>query len=228
MTSPGSGVIVIVAGAFANTVATIREEHTMRNAIRNAGLIAAGGLAAAALLAAVAMSEGGPPDHGLGNNAAGVRGAAEAVWMTVASAGAVDDADGEIYNAKAGTMTIRSDAPGRSFLNVRYNVVAVEELVGPADDVWQMGVRYRDNGPEARVLVKLREYRLLDGGLSTLWVFDSDDFAASSQWQTRVIERATSAFDFDWNNASYYLEVIISRDDASGRPGLGMVGIAEL
>ena len=199
----------------------------MKSTCKNVALFAAGAVATGVLFAGIAMSEGGFPPHGLGDGDTGARGAAEAVWFTVGSTGTVDESDLDIYNAKAGTMTILNSAPTRSTLNVRYNITAVEELVGPADVAWQMGVRFRDNGPDARVLVKLREYRIVNGALSTLLVFDSNDFAPATGWQAQIVNIPANSFDFDWNNAAYYLEVIIQRTGSGGRPGLGMVGIAE-
>jgi hypothetical protein len=104
---------------------------------------------------------------------------AERDWTTVGAAGTVDEADRDKVVFSGGFVTMRSEATGT--LNLRYNVVAVDGLFG--GNGAELGVRFRDNGPDARVVVRLKRYNLVTGATATLLTLNSDDFEVSDSFQ---------------------------------------------
>ena len=96
-------------------------------------------------------------------------------WTTIGAAGTVDD--GEVtYTAV-----------------LRYNVVAVDGLfatAGPAPTRTILTARFRDNGDNNHVIVRLKSQRLTGpnaGDITTLMTIDSNDYPGSSSFQSRSI-----------------------------------------
>ncbi|ESQ12449.1 MAG: hypothetical protein N838_11405 [Thiohalocapsa sp. PB-PSB1] len=145
--------------------------------------------------------------------------AAAAPWTTVGSAGTIDEADLNLVTMNHGVAYLGGGAPVGSVANIRYNVVAVDDLqVGGAP--W-MQVRFKDNGAGAQVVLRLKAYNVSTGMTTTLLTFDSNDFEASGVYQEQEVFSCYGSFDF-YNNA-YYVDAEIKKTADNGRPALSIV-----
>ena len=144
-------------------------------------------------------------------------------WTTIGAAGTVDD--GEVtytgplaYLASDGAV-------------LRYNVVAVEGLfatAGPAPTRTILTARFRDNGDNNHVIVRLKSQRLTGpnaGDITTLMTIDSNDYPGSSSFQTRSIWCDGGGFSFDFVNHAYFVEVTMTRTALPITAGLAAIQI---
>src|SRR5262249_10201112 len=107
-------------------------------------------------------------------------------------------------------------------LNVRYNIVATDGLFG--GDRVGMGLRYTDNGPNAHVVVHVREVNLHTGATANRMSFDSDAFPQAAGAQTQFVNTACSSGSFfDFATNVYYLDVELTKAGAGGTPALQAV-----
>ena len=153
-------------------------------------------------------------------NPGGTPGAApREAWTTVGSAGTVDEDDQGRVAFREGVAELRADAPAQTQAEVRYNVVAVDGLFAGAGR--RMVVRYRDNGAESQVVVRLKSYDLLTGATVTLLTFDSNTFAPSAGFQARGIAVCSPGWAFDFSTKAYFVEVqlIKTGQAAKSEPG---------
>jgi len=142
-------------------------------------------------------------------------------WTTVGSCGIVDEADGGLYTFSNARVEMPPAAGGT--LDLRYNIVSVDGLLNPLDG-WLMTCRFRDNGVDARVLVRLRRLDLATGADVALMTFDSNAFAAAAGYQVQSIVDCFG-FTFDFVNFAYYLHVSLIKTTSQGSPGLAEVRI---
>ncbi len=144
-------------------------------------------------------------------------------WTSIGAAGTVDD--GEVtftgplaYLASDGAV-------------LRYNVVAVEGLFAtsgllPTRTI--LTARFRDNGDNNHVVVRLRSQRLTGpdaGDITTLMTIDSNDYPGSSSFQTRSIWCDGGGFSFDFVNHAYFVEVTMTRTALPITAGLAAIRI---
>ena len=138
-------------------------------------------------------------------------------WTTIGAAGTVDD--GEV--TYTGPLAyLESDGAV-----LRYNVVAVE---GPAPTRTILTARFRDNGDNNHVIVRLKSQRLTGpnaGDITTLMTIDSDDYPGSSSFQTRSIWCDGGGFSFDFVNHAYFVEVTMTRTALPVTAGLAAIQI---
>ena len=142
-------------------------------------------------------------------------------WTTVGSAGTVDEADTGIVllgSPNAGSVTMPAAATGT--LNVRYNVVAVDGALG--GDNYALTARFRDNGANGRVIVRLKRYNLNTGVVTTLLTLDSNAFVGLDSFQTRTVTSACGT-SLDFFNNAYFMDVEIIKTAAAGTPALGSI-----
>jgi hypothetical protein len=147
-------------------------------------------------------------------------------WTIVGSAGTVDEGDVSIYEVSGPNIYIKADAPLPANLVVRYNVVAVGQLLEL--NVPAMKVRYIDNGKNASVTLKLKEVNLDTGVQTTMLSFNSNDFTQSNLYQTRSVYDCNEK-KFDFQNNAYYIEAKLARKNTSelsvGVPGLQAIQV---
>jgi hypothetical protein len=86
---------------------------------------------------------------------------------------------------------------------------------------YTLTVRYRDNGVNARVLVRLKEYNRNTGVTNTLLTFDNNGFAQGGNFQLQTVSFCAPPLDF-FNNA-YFIEAQLDKTAAAGDPQLGLV-----
>ena len=136
-------------------------------------------------------------------------------WTTIGSAG----------TTVAGQVTYTGTIAylDASSAVVLYNVVAVDGLqatngLQPVRPV--MKVRFRDNGANNRVIVRVKRMDLNTGAISTLMTLDSDSYADSPSFQTREIGSCGNSFSFDFSNHAYFVEATMTRTSLPVTPGI--------
>ena len=155
---------------------------------------------------------------GLERNASADEGPGPCYWHAVGSTGTIDESDLNEYRAASGRLMFKGGKQGR--IISRYDV---DIFNYPLFNITQANlfVRYRDNGPDARVIVKLKSYNIDTGATDTLLVFDSDDWPQMDSYQKSPnIGAHNPDFQHDWDTA-YWLEATLYRSSESGRPELG-------
>src|SRR4051812_29270869 len=87
-------------------------------------------------------------------------------------------------NVQAGSVTLR------------YNVLPIGDVVNPVSGIEcrALFVQYVDNGPGARVVVRVKKKNLHSTSVSTLLTFDSDSFPSQPGWQSQ--QSACMSFNF--------------------------------
>jgi hypothetical protein len=143
-------------------------------------------------------------------------------WTTIGSVGTVDEEDRSKVLLSGSVVTFKPEATGT--LNLRYNVVSVEGLFGGVGA--ELGVRFRDNGANARVMVRLRRYALETGETATLLTLNSNNFEAQEGFQLGTEFDCTMRFDFF--NYAYFLDVTLTKSTVNGAPALGIIQIASI
>lgn len=144
------------------------------------------------------------------------------IWTTVGSAGTVDEADLDKVDLLRGTVVLNATAPDQTRAVVRYNVTAVDGLFAGGDG-YSMGVRFRDNGNQAQVIVNLIEYDYNSGAYRTLLSFDSNTVPAAAGYQVSGGFDCRPNWHFEFGRKAYFIEATLIRTGAGGQPGLGIV-----
>jgi hypothetical protein len=133
----------------------------------------------------------------------------------------VNEEDRDKVDFSGGVVSLKPEATGSVLL--RYNVVAVDGLFGGG--CAELGVRFRDNGPEARIIVRLKRYNLVNGETTTLLTLNSDNFDASDSFQLKTV---VDFLHFDFFNFAYFLEASLRKTDATGSPALAIIQLASV
>lgn len=107
-----------------------------------------------------------------------------APWTAAGSTGVADEEDLQLVSANEGRIEVAGSVAGPATLNLRYNIVALDELVNLDNTSYtRLTARFRDNGNNARVELRLKSYNLATGVTSTLANFDSNAHPANSNYQ---------------------------------------------
>jgi hypothetical protein len=160
----------------------------------------------------------------------------------VASTGTVDSSSLLTYQFNNGAAYVRSGLHSGT-VTLRYNVLPVGDLLVPLTNPCCEGralwVRFLDNGNNAQVIVKLKQYNVITGAITTLLSFDSNNFPSAPTFQ-QTLSSPTSLgpfFNFSFadgpfngpsNNGGdsvYYIEATLIRTGRGGTPALASVGI---
>lgn len=148
-------------------------------------------------------------------------------WTTVASAGTVDEADLNKVNYSEAAARLNLAVPANSTATIRYNVVAVDGLVDAVGDGYNLSVRFRDNGQDERVLVRLKAVDLNTGLATTLMTLDSNTFPPNAAFQLRGVPVCWPNWSFNFNRYAYFVEAILWKGSTTGNPGLTAVQIGK-
>jgi hypothetical protein len=149
-------------------------------------------------------------------------------WTTVGSAGTVDEADASLASFNGAVVTNGFSGTiypiGGFTLDLRYNVVAVDELTSteefaPSEKV-RMTLRYQDNGTSAGLTVSLKCLNCATGTVTTIMTFNSNSYAQSSIFQCRTIDSTCRTRPFDFNQNFYWIEGALNESGSSGLVGL--------
>jgi hypothetical protein len=132
-------------------------------------------------------------------------------WTSAGAAATVDEDHLKSVNIGGSSIGIKTTATLPATVQAYYNVVAVPGVVGGAV---QLKVRYQDNGPDARVVIRLKEYGLSQGTAVTRLLFDSDTFPQQVPSQVREVHNCSFGLNFQDN--AYALEAILTKSTANG------------
>src|SRR5262249_21758281 len=140
-------------------------------------------------------------------------------WTSVGAAGTVKETDLDKVELSGGIASIKSTAPAASTVRLFYNVTTAPDLADGGVNK-RLRIRFRDNGPNARVRVFLRSYNLSNGTSQLLLQFDSDTLPASPLYRETTVGDGCFTGDshFDFSANAYYLEVEVSRTSSAGQP----------
>ena len=142
-------------------------------------------------------------------------------WVTAGSTGTVDTADTNtiVFNQDRAELKASATLPAKG--TIRYNIVNT----GLGSTPNTMDVRFRDNGPGARVVVRMNQINISTGVVSRWVVFDSNVWAPSSGYQVQI---PTCGLSFDFSGTwEYFLEATLSKTDATGAPGLAEIVLGD-
>jgi hypothetical protein len=158
-------------------------------------------------------------------------------WTAAASTGVIDEADlNNIVLNNDGSASIASTVNSVT-TKVRFNITDVSG-VEPSEEEGQIGnipgieIAYRDNGPGARVYVKVKRIHIglsISGGqlgtVDELATMDSDTHPASSGWQTmsstmRKVDFLCCRTGLRFPDYAYVVEVQLIKSASTGNPGL--------
>jgi hypothetical protein len=147
----------------------------------------------------------------------------EKPWTTIGSDGTPDEGDEVTYTDNIAFLA------GEHAV-IRYNVTAVDGLFEKGANPLlpkptRMTVRFRDNGNNNHLVVRLKRVNLSTGSINILLTLDSDDYAGSSAFQTRTV--GCGAFDFDFSTHAYYVEATMSRTGLPVTTALASIQIAK-
>lgn len=148
-------------------------------------------------------------------------------WTTVASAGTVDETDLNKINYSEATARLNLAVPANSTATIRYNVTALDGLVDAGGDGYRLNVRFRDNGQDERVIVRLKAVDLNTGVVTTLMTLDSNAFAPNALFQFRSVPVCNPPWGFNFNRNAYFVEAILWKGTTAGNPGLTAVQISK-
>jgi hypothetical protein len=159
----------------------------------------------------------------------------------VASTGTPDTASAGVVRFTGGNAGLTPFGPIKTQATIRYNVVS--NLILPGQDLvpgecWQMVVRFLDNGPGADVTLRLKQYNLRTGTITTLMTFDSKSAPASNAFQMgkspctafnwRFVDHAASpSVPAEFLNV-YYVEATLTRSAVHGNPRLAGFGFLRI
>jgi hypothetical protein len=158
---------------------------------------------------------------------------AQMAWTSIGATGTPDDGDAELVRFGAnGAVAVTDGLAFPTVAVLRYNVVSTLGLYALPENRGDpvprcLDVAYRDNGPHARVIVRLK--RLMpDVGVQTVATFDSD-FHVNGQPRLSAGENFTEIHDVctippgtfsAMNQQVFFLEAQLFRTSAAGNPGL--------
>lgn len=158
---------------------------------------------------------------------------AQPVWSTSGSVGVPDEGSQNSYAVVGGDAYVRSNKTGSVIL--RYPVRCEgDRITAP-----YFGIRYKDDGGNARVVARLIETDLYEGGQVTRTEFDSNSRPSRSSFQTYVFrpdlgsDEAVGGYTFYGRYAeptllcdgkAYHFEVRLTRGPG-GDPRLRMLSI---
>jgi len=148
-------------------------------------------------------------------------------WTAVGSTGVTDGFDiGELFfnPAMSGTASVSPNATLPAQVTIRYNVVAVSDLVKNPDTGFNFTARFRDNGPQARVILRLRSVNIGTGFVQLIQTLDSNNYPPSASFQTRTVFFC-SGNDFDFTQSAYFVEAELLRNTGAAQPALAAISI---
>ncbi|MFN0087529.1 MAG: hypothetical protein ACKVX9_19220 [Blastocatellia bacterium] len=162
------------------------------------------------------------------------------LWTSVGSAGAIDEADlgklvlqGPIVSFPEAPIVFQpiflaAHIPMETISAVvRYNVVATDATV-EGGGFLTLRARFRDDGANAQVLLRLFEVNIDTGATSLLLTLDSNAFPAQSNFQNQAVAQYTG-YKPDFVNNAYFVEALLVQKRSpltlvgGGRPGLAIL-----
>lgn len=152
------------------------------------------------------------------------------IWTTVGSGGTVDEADaakvffdrGVVQMGRRPVIAVAGGvAPAAAAFTeprsavVRYNVTPADALfkTSLAPRETRLRLRFIDTGSDSQVTAKLVEVDMASGSEVIRLTFDSNSFAAASDYQVQQVVRCF-ARPFDFLRKAYYVEATLTTTSA--------------
>lgn len=149
---------------------------------------------------------------------------AQICWTSAGASGSVAGDDLEEFNHSGSNLVPRGTAPLPVTVTATYSITGIFEDDGSVLRAKRLLFRYRDNGPEARIVAELRQVNIWTGAATLLATFDSDAFPQSSSfqlqgfWTACALDGAFSAADY-----SYFVKVDMTKSGSGGTPALQII-----
>lgn len=141
-------------------------------------------------------------------------------WSTIATTGTIDDGSAAYTNLNGSAATVLSTATLPRTITLRYQIH--DEFGSNASPKW-LGVRFIDNGPNARVVVQLRKQALGDLPAITLINWDSNLVSTDISTTQFRWTQYCSLETLDFINYSYWIEAQITKSSSTGSAALSQV-----
>ena len=143
-------------------------------------------------------------------------------WTSIGATGSVDSNSAKLIALMPGaSIGMIPTAPAGSSYITKYNITNVDGLNGTGGTLWH--IRYWDNGAGARVRLSLIKTGLFGSGSTVLGSFDSDapdsppaTFSESGGAIFQMVDLTLPGVTFDFQNNTYWLQVIMDKIDDSG------------
>jgi hypothetical protein len=155
--------------------------------------------------------------------------AQQSCWTVAGTSTIINQANLAAALQNGPTLTILGSAPLPAILNGRQSVTGILQDNGTAPRGKQLLVRYRDNGPEARITVELRQINLFNGVATSLVMFNSDFLPQMDSYQVGGLSSScVTGGGFDFLNNLYFVNVTVEKTGAGGNPGLWMIQVCSI
>lgn len=162
-------------------------------------------------------------------------------WTTVGSAGTIDEADTGKVTLQGSTIAFPEILPPTTSATsafalpipletvtatVRYNVVATDGLFEGGTNLG-MRARFRDDGNNAQVILRLIEVNIETGASAVILTLDSNSFTANANYQTQSVSTFIgSRMNFQEN--AYFIEATLIQKRSpivffGGKPGISVI-----
>lgn len=162
-------------------------------------------------------------------------------WTTVGSAGTIDEADTGKLVLSGSTIAfpeilppVLTPAAVQPFplptetvtATVRYNVVATDNLFDNGSHL-ALRSRFRDDGNNAQVFMRLIEVNILTGASSVILTLDSNNFTANANYRTEYVSTFIGNRINFLDNA-YFIEATLIQKRSTialfgGKPGISVI-----
>jgi hypothetical protein len=148
-------------------------------------------------------------------------------WTAIGCTGATDGVDiGELVCANLSNAAVSPNAITPAQVTIRYNIVAVSDLVRNPNEGFAFTARFRDNGPQARVMLRLRSVEIATGTVGLIRTLDSNEFAPSAGFQTRTSMPIICSRDhFDFERFAYFVEAVLVKNTPGALAELAAIRI---
>jgi hypothetical protein len=156
-------------------------------------------------------------------------------WTHIGAAGVPDESSAPLRFGSNGAVAVGLSVAAPARVVLRYNITAVNGLFAneaPNSEGLPLclHVRYRDTGPDARVVVRIREvsFGIFAGPgehVRTLITFNSDSQSGSGSREYVGATVCSTNLAFQFFQHAYFAEVELLKLGPRGDPGLHAFGI---
>jgi len=148
-------------------------------------------------------------------------------FSVIGSGGTVDEADLDVVALGGGIAQLKNTAPDTETAVIRYPVYALQNLVANYTFI-ALSARFRDNGANAQVIIRLKEVDIGTGTETTRLTFNSNNSGSNNSFQTDSVTDDSPDWELNFVENTYYLEVQLKKTAGGGKPALAAVQLLVL